>query len=149
MTQEEKLERNYFCPECNAYLRVWNNIIFTVRSSDHTKQGILLLNPGLGTYAATMHPSLTFEKGEKVEFLCPVCHGNLSADNINQNLVRVKMEDENENSYDVYFSSICGEESTFMVSDSDIICKYGRDESYYINYFQSKLKEKEQANIGV
>jgi len=49
--------------------------------------------------------------------------------------------DENNKEYDVYFSKICGEHSTFKIREDDIIEKHGEDSSAYLNYFMSKLKK--------
>ncbi len=141
MNSEVKLKNNYSCPACGAYLRIWNNIIFTFSSADGEKRGILLLNPRLGNYKITAHSSLHLEEGEKVDFFCPVCHGNLTATDINENLVRIHMSDDEGNDFDVYFSRICGEESTFKIQNNNIISKYGKDDSYYVNYFFSKFRE--------
>ena len=143
MKSEVKLKTNYSCPSCGSYLRIWNNIIFTVKSLDGKKKGILLLNPELGNYSVTAHSSLRLKEGEKVDFFCPVCHENLAAFDINENLVRINMSDENDNHYDVYFSRICGEETTFKIKENNIIAKYGKDDSYYVNYFISKFREQE------
>jgi len=141
MQQEVKLKHNYSCPKCHAFLRIWNNIIFTIRSADGEKKGILLLNPKLGNYSITSHPSLHFEEGELIDFFCPVCHASLAADKINSNLVRIIMTDEEGEQYDVYFSRIIGEESTFKIQDNNIIARFGKDDSHYVNYFLSKFRE--------
>ena len=141
MKNEVKLKTNYSCPYCESYLRIWNNIIFTVRFANRTKQGILLLNPRLGNYTCTVHTELDIKEGELVEFFCPVCDKSLSAHDINDKLVRIIMTDEEGKHFDVYFSRIAGEESTFKISDNNIIAKYGKDDSHYINYFISKFKE--------
>jgi len=135
------LEINYLCPHCRSYLRIWNNIILTAKSKSEKKQGILLLNPELGNYDFIHHISLKFVEGEMVDFICPVCHADLTATEINEHLARILMTDENEKEYDVYFSKICGEHSTFKIRKDDIIEKYGEDSSAYLNYFMSKLKK--------
>ncbi len=139
--KQVNLKTNYSCPDCNAYLRVWKNIIFTIRSADGKKNGLLLLNPDPGNYSVTTHPSMSFEKGEKIDFLCPVCHSNLAASDINENLVHIDMQGEDVDTFDVYFSRVFGEETTFMVSDNHIASKYGKDEAYYLNYFEEKFKK--------
>ena len=74
--------------------------------------------------------------------MCPVCHGDLTATDINVNLARIIMIDENNKEFNVYFSKVCGEQSTFKINEEDIIEKYGEDSSYYLNYFMSKLKRR-------
>lgn len=61
-----------------------------------------LLNAELGDYTVISHPALKFETGERVEFLCPVCHKNLTASGINDHLCMVLMVDENDKEYEVY-----------------------------------------------
>ncbi len=136
-----KLKINYLCPHCRSYLRVWNNIIFTVRSPDGGKRGLLLLNPELGKYDFISHYSLIIEEGEILDFYCPVCGENLKASDISEQMAWVVMTDEEGKEYDVYFSRICGEHSTFKIKEDDIIEKYGKDISSYMNYFVSKLKK--------
>ena len=138
----DQLKLNYLCPGCRSYLRVWNNIIFTVRTTGkNKKRGILLLNPGLGNYNLVHHSSLKFEEGEVVTFYCPVCSEDLTANEINENLVRIILVDETDKEFDVYFSRICGQQSTFKIKEDDIIERFGKDSTTYQNYFRSKLKK--------
>ena len=137
----KKLDINYLCPDCRSYLRVWNNIIFSVKSCTENKMGLLLLNPELGNYEFISHYMLEFNKMDCLEFYCPVCGANLQAADVNKNLARVIMIDEDQREYDVYFSRLRGEESTFKISNGDIVEKYGKDSSTYVDYFMSRLKQ--------
>ena len=145
---EYPLKLNYLCPHCRAYLRVWNNIIFIVQSEVKNLRTILLLNPALGNYDLIHHTAVKFEEGEILKFMCPVCHADLTATGINNNLVRVVMIDENNKEFDVYFSKICGEHSTFLIHEDHIIEKFGEDSSSYVNYFMSKLKKSKPDSEG-
>jgi len=135
------LKVNFLCPHCRAYLRVWNNIIFIVNSKLRNLHAILLLNPELGNYNLVHHSSIEFEEGEMLNFMCPICRVDLTATGINNSLTKIVMIDENNKEYDLYFSNICGEHSTFLIHDDDIVEKYGKDSSSYVNYFMSKLKK--------
>jgi len=137
------LKINYLCPICRSYIRVWNYIIFTVVYHADKKRGLLLLNPELGNYDLIHHASLKFDEGEMVNFLCPVCHGDLTANEINKNLAYIVMIDENNREYHVFFSKICGEQSTFRIHKNDIVESYGEDSSAYVNYFMSRYKKKD------
>ena len=139
--KSEPMKIHYLCPHCRSYLRVWNNIIFTVKSTEGKRQGLLLLNPELGNYTYVSHPSLKFIEGEKVEFYCPVCFSNLTAKQINENLVKIIMVDEQLHEYDIYFSTIVGQHTTFKIAQDNIIERHGEHTSSYVNYFMSKLKE--------
>jgi hypothetical protein len=87
------------------------------------------------------HSSIEFKEGEMLDFICPVCRADLTAVKVNSNLVKIVMIDENNIEFDVYFSKICGEHSTFLIQEDDIIEKYGEDSSSYVNYFMSRLKK--------
>ena len=100
-----------------------------------------MLNPELGNYDLIHHASIKFDEGELVDFICPVCHADLTAAEINRNLARIVMIDENNKEYDVYFSRICGEHSTFKIREDDIIERFGENSSAYLNYFMSKFKK--------
>ena len=136
------LKINYLCPHCRTYLRVWNNIVFIVRAEGKNLHGIFLLNPELGNYDFIHHSSIRFEEGDMLDFYCPVCQADLTAAEISRNLARVIMTDENNTEYDVFFSKICGQHSTFLIHKEDIVEKFGKDSSVYVNYFMSRLKKR-------
>ena len=108
-----KLDVNNVCPHCRSYLRVWNNIIMSVKSCTEDKQGLLLLNPELGNYEFISHYSLDFQEMECLDFFCPVCSANFTAADVNKNLARIRMIDKDQKEYDLYFSRLRGEHSTF------------------------------------
>ncbi len=135
------LKNNYLCPHCRSFLRVWNNIILIVKSVSRNLQCILLLNPKIGNYDLIHHSSIEFKEGEMLDFICPVCRADLTAIGIHKNLVRIIMINRNNIEFDVYFSKICGEHSTFVIHKDDIIEKHGEDSSSYVNYFMSRLKK--------
>ena len=135
------LKNNYLCPHCRSYLRVWNNIILIVKSVSRNLQCILLLNPKIGNYDLIHHSSIEFNEGEKLDFICPVCRADLTAFGIHKNLVRIIMINSKNIEFDVYFSKICGEHSTFVIHKDDIIEKHGEDSSAYVNYFMSRLRK--------
>ena len=135
------LKNNYLCPHCRSYLRVWNNIILIVKSVSRNLQCILLLNPKIGNYDLIHHSSIEFNEGEMLDFICPVCRADLTAFGIHKNLVRIIMINRKNLEFDVYFSKICGEHSTFVIHKDDIIEKHGENSSAYVNYFMSRLKK--------
>lgn len=136
------LKVNYLCPYCQSYLRVWNNIIIVAKSETSKQQCILLFNAELGNYEVIHHSTIRFEEGEKVEFFCPVCHADLTASEINENLVRIIMIDEDNKKFDIYFSKVSSENSTFKIQNNNIIESLGEDHSNYLDYFMSKFKNR-------
>jgi hypothetical protein len=80
--------------------------------------------------------------------LIPCKCNNLTATEVNKNLARILMIDENEKVYDLYFSRLRGQQSTFKVSNGDIVEKYGKDNSSYVDYFMAKLKQEQEKKDG-
>jgi len=132
------MKTKFQCPHCLAHLRVRENLIFRVRTSTF-QRGMLLLNPELGNYSYISAPDLKFDKGDKLEFFCPICCEDLSVKSINPNLINIRMND-GEKEYDVYFSSVVGEHLTFKIHQHDIVERFGEDYSAYVNYFTQKFR---------
>ena len=119
-----------------------SGLIFTVKSCTEDKKGLLLLNPELGNYKFISHYSLEFKEEECLDFYCPVCSNNLIATDINSKMARIIMIDKDGKEYDLYFSRIRGEHSTFKVHQNDIVERYGEDSSSYVEYFMAKFRKK-------
>ena len=137
------METHYLCPKCKSHLRIRENVILTFKCKEHGEKGIILLNSKLGNYSFTIHhqAELCPEPGHKIDFYCPVCFENLKATEINENLVKILMIDADNIEYEIFFSSIIGEHSTFKIEKNNIIEKFGDDTSSYMNYFTSKLNQ--------
>ncbi len=127
------MKNEYLCPYCRGNLKVENNIIFAVRTKNE-QRGLLLFSPELGNYRCHKHESLDLKEGERIETFCPMCHSNLKAISVNRNLAEVIMVDANGDEYEIYFSEVVGEHSTFKIKDTDIE-SFGDDSGDYINYF--------------
>ena len=135
------MKSDYLCPHCNSHLVCLDHLVLSLESSDRKKKGLLLMNVGLGDFSYLIHPSLKFESGEIVYFYCPVCRVNLKVPEINDKLIRVIFIDQHQKRYDVFFSRVTGEHSTFKVHQDDIIEQFGEDASSYVSYFTTKLKK--------
>lgn len=122
---------NFLCPKCRSVLNIENNIIFSVKAKNDQK-GLMLLSTKIGDYSIKNQDNISFEKGDKVEFFCPICRESLSATDVNENLARVIMQDGDENEYQILFSIIAGEYCTYMVSDENFQ-SFGDDSPVYIN----------------
>lgn len=133
---EKKMKQNeYICPKCNGYLKVNVKIIF-IALKENGKKGIILLNPDLGDYKRIAHSSMKLKDGERLTFLCPICQSDLSANEINRNLARIIMTDENGTEYKILFSEVQGEKCTYRICKKEIEA-FGEDSSTYLNYFGS------------
>ena len=111
------MKENYLCPHCKGYLNVEGRIVFTVKNN-LGEAGIILIHPELGNYEVTKHPLFFYEKGEHLDFRCPMCNKKLASD-IHDNLAKIIYRDEKREEYNIFFSIVAGEKSTFkMVGDS-------------------------------
>jgi len=59
-----KLDVNYMCPDYRSYVRVWNNVFFSVKSCNEDKKGLLLLNPEPSNFEFISHYTPKFEEME-------------------------------------------------------------------------------------
>ncbi len=123
---------DFLCPKCKEHIRVGDNIIFKVKNSKK-QSALLLLSPQIGNYTSIKHPSFEIQKGEYLEFYCPLCNAPLMSD-IHKNLARLTLHDETGKSTDVYFSQIVGEHSTFE-TDGESVHVAGEDAGRY-TYFK-------------
>jgi hypothetical protein len=128
-------QNEFICPKCNGFLKVNVKIIFIAQKEDGHK-GLILLNPELGDYKRIVHTSMDLKDGEKITFLCPICQSDLSANDINKNLARIMMTDENGTEYKILFSEVLGEKCTYRICRKEVEA-FGEDSSRYMNYFGS------------
>lgn len=127
------MAQNFHCPYCKGILNVREFIVFSVKTNSD-KRGLLFLNPELGNYQTITHPTFPVKEGELNQFLCPICHSNLAALEVNENLVKVLMTDDNMRVYEILFSGIAGEHCTYKLKDTELET-YGEDSDKYQNYF--------------
>ncbi len=133
------MSNNHFlCPYCRGHLKVGDYIVLTVRNSKREK-GLILLHPEIGNYTSIKHPWFEYGEGEHVNFYCPLCQHLLHSD-FNENLVFVNMIDANKKEFDIYFSRIAGEQSTFQVT-GDTVMETGVHAARY-TYFKMSQKFK-------
>ena len=123
----------YLCKACRGVLNGKTSIVLAAQSMKTAKKGLVYLNPELGNYTTTTHPTFTIEEGEEFLYTCPICHSRLNSAKYDH-LVRIIMVDENKKEYDIYFSDIAGEKCTFKISGSQLEMK-GPDASLYNKYF--------------
>ena len=127
------MENSYLCPYCKGHLKIAEHIVFSAKTSQG-KRGLLFLSPQLGDYKCVNHESFQLKTGEHLEIICPICHSNLAARNVNENLAEVLMIDKDNNEFDIYFSEIVGEKCTYKIHDKDVE-SYGENSKNYMNFF--------------
>ena len=101
---------------------------------------MLLLHPNIGNYDSIKHPSFSFTKGESLKFHCPLCCSALES-KFDDNLVHVVMVDRDKKEYDIFFSRIAGEQSTYQVEGDSAVMQAG-EHSHRYTYFKIPEKAK-------
>jgi len=120
---------NYGCPKCKAMLNPHNTIILTAR---HGEKSVLIgIHPDPGNYEFFLPPDVFVQPGSKWDFLCPVCHAELSTED-NENLCVIEMW-KDEQVHKIFFSSIAGEQATFVVKENVLEQKHGKDSDVYLH----------------
>lgn len=126
------MESNITCPKCKGFLNVDGNIIFSTKLKNG-KTGLILLHEQLGNFTVLKHPKYIYESGEHVSFFCPLCHTKLKSDT-HENLATVQMTGKLDQIFNVYFSEIADEKSTYALIGENMDI-YGKDSKQYINFF--------------
>lgn len=125
------MSQNFICPRCNGYLNVGKQIILSAES-EKGNAGLILFSPEIGNYSTEKNPLFETKEGEKFEFFCPLCRQKLAA-SVHDNLSHIIMIDEDNSKYQILFSKIAGEKSTYkIIGESTEI--YGDQHSRYIDF---------------
>ncbi|MBK9292346.1 MAG: hypothetical protein IPM52_12070 [Bacteroidetes bacterium] len=122
---------DYLCPHCNGHLLLNNYLILTVKHEPDQAM-LLLMNPELGNYQTLHHPAHHIEEGKAFEFYCPICHQELKSD-LNPNLVMVLMKEENSKTFELHFSRIAGQKSTYKIMGKEVQT-FGIDAPHYLDF---------------
>jgi hypothetical protein len=129
------MSNEYLCKVCRGHLKVKTSIVLAAtKIKDRSQRGLVFLNPELGNYTKTTHPSFQIIKGEEYIYSCPICSAQLNSMKY-LHLVRIIMLDENGKEFNIYFSGIAGEEVTFKIRGNKIEEKKGHDANIYNKYF--------------
>jgi hypothetical protein len=122
---------DYMCPHCNGHLLIDNHLILTVKHEEDTGM-LLLMDPEIGNYQTIFHQSNIIKDGQKFDFFCPICHVRLSSD-LNENLVMVLMRDEKGKTFELHFSRIAGQKSTYKIMGKEVQT-FGIDAPHYLDF---------------
>ncbi len=122
----------FLCPHCKSFLNVCDYIVTTCEKHDGSR-GLILLHPEIGNFEINLHEEFKVEEGERVRFYCPVCHKDLTSPACSD-LVHMQMTGYRNTIYDVYFSAIQGERSTYLIRENKTDV-FGDDEEKYRKFF--------------
>lgn len=126
------MESSFICPFCKGHLKVGDKVIFRVRNQKKDF-GLLLLSAQIGNYNSVKNPEFKYQKGEALEFYCPLCSHTLST-TIDKNLIFVVMLDDQKVEHNIYFSRISGEKSTYQVTGDTVVATGEHADKY--TYFK-------------
>ncbi|MFN8240890.1 MAG: hypothetical protein U0X39_09080 [Bacteroidales bacterium] len=130
----------FLCKACRGHLQVKTSIVLAAQKMNSTSRGLVFLDPEIGNYTKTTHPSFLIREGEEYIYTCPICHSLLNSAKYNH-LVRIIMVDDKKKEYDVYFSDIGGEKCTFKIGGGEMEIK-GPDANRYNKYFEVPDEDK-------
>jgi len=126
----------YQCKVCKGNLNVKTSIILAATSlKDRNQRGLVYLNPELGNYTRTTHPSFEMKEGEEYIYNCPICGAQLNSMKY-LHLVRILMKDEDGKESNIYFSGIAGEKCTYKIRGNKVEAETGPDVKIYDKYFE-------------
>ena len=125
----------YLCKVCRGHLNVKTSIVLAATKTNESKGGLVFLNPEIGNYTVTTHPSFKVDEGAEYIYTCPICHSQLNSAKYSH-LVRIIMIDETGKQFDIYFSGIAGEKCTYKIRGNKIEGKAGPDVRIYDKYFE-------------
>lgn len=123
----------YLCKVCRGHLKLKTSIVLAATKTNSSERGLVFLNPEIGDYTKTTHPSFTIKEGVEYVYTCPICHSQLNSAKY-KHLVRIIMVDEERKEYDIYFSGIAGQKCTYKIRGTKMEVK-GADASLYNKYF--------------
>jgi hypothetical protein len=109
---------DFLCPKCDGHLRIGDHIIFKVKNKKK-QESLLLLSAQIGNYSSIKHPEFEIGAGEQIDFYCPLCGAPMRSE-IHENLARVIMRDEKGDRFEVFFSKISGEHTTFTTAGDTV-----------------------------
>ena len=127
------MENTFKCPKCGGVLSQDGNLIFAVENKTG-QRSLLMLSTKLGDYGIKNTLPFRFDVGDKFNFYCPVCQGSLKCE-AHEDLIKVEMTDEKEYTYEVCFSRVAGEQSTYRIYGKTVT-SYGEDAGKYAGLIQ-------------
>ena len=124
----------YLCKVCRGHLKIKTSIVLAATKTNSSTRGLIFLNPEIGNYTTSTHPSFKIEAGSEYIYTCPICHSQLNSAKYNH-LVRIIMIDDKGKEFNIYFSGIAGEKCTFKIRGASLE-KQGPDVRLYDKYFE-------------
>ncbi|RJO65531.1 MAG: hypothetical protein C4523_15885 [Myxococcales bacterium] len=133
------MRREYYCLKCRANLNPNVKIALVVVNGD--RKALALFDPQPGNYEVIVHDDLRLRPGDQVEFLCPVCHADLTSP-VDSRLAAIGYRVGDSVQGRVDFSKVKGEHATFFITRERVEA-FGENANLYggVNFFGEGLKE--------
>ncbi len=128
------MKNDYLCPHCRGHLKVHEYIVFSAKTEDGQK-GMMLLSPEVGDYRLKVHPSFKLTEGKHIDYYCPICHTDLAAKDLNDNLARIIKVGDAGTEDILLFSEIAGEKCTYVIHPDEKMDVFGENSQHYMNFF--------------
>ena len=132
------MEKQYLCPHCSGHVKITDCLILIGRK-ENKQQGFIILHPEVGNYTCRKHPSFIVGENEPLELICPLCHASLSSD-FDENLSHLILVEKGKN-FDIYFSRIHGEQSTYLVNGDKVTASGEHADRYTYFKMSDKFKQ--------
>ena len=79
-----------------------------------------MMSPTVGEYNYIHHNKFQLEKGELVDFECPMCQADLTSEVNEEHAMIYMVVAEDNMEYELYFSKIAGQQSTYVVAHYNV-----------------------------
>jgi len=112
-------DNSFVCPSCKGHLNVGEKLVFATHTKRNHK-GLILLSTTVGEYDYEHNDKFQLETGEKVDFRCPICQTDLTSKTNNEHAMIHMIGVEDNSLYEVYFSKIAGNKSTYIQAHGNI-----------------------------
>ncbi|HAM99373.1 MAG TPA: hypothetical protein DCQ26_12265 [Marinilabiliales bacterium] len=123
------MKTKYLCPECRNSINVGEDIVLAAKN-EYDQKGIVMLHTTLGNYTSKVSSEFTIAEGDKISFICPLCHHHLG-NKKNDRLARLVMVEGDGKEFYIIFSQIYGEKCTFKLEEKEVKATYGEHLSRY------------------
>ena len=123
------MKEKYICPKCRNSVNIGNRIILTGKTRTGLR-GMIMIEGELGNYNSSFSDDFTIIEGNRVKFICPICHSSLSSWK-RKNLAHLIMVENEDTEAHIYFSQIYGEKCTFKLEEKEVKATYGEHLSRY------------------
>ena len=100
------MKEKYICPKCRNSVNIGNRIILTGKTRTGLR-GMIMIEGELGNYNSSFSDDFTIIEGNRVKFICPICHSSLSSWK-RKNLAHLIMVENEDTEAHIYFSQIYG-----------------------------------------